>query len=60
MRKMVSLCALTLLASALAVASGGRAAPAQVTIPAAPSNLTAAGVSTSAIRIDWTDNLTDE
>ncbi|HEX8719464.1 MAG TPA: fibronectin type III domain-containing protein [Pyrinomonadaceae bacterium] len=39
---------------------GGAAAGAQSLAPAAPSDLTAVGVSTSAITISWTDNSSDE
>lgn len=61
MRRTASLFALTLLASLLAVAHGGSPdAAAQATIPAAPTDLTAAGISTSSIRIAWTDNSSDE
>ena len=39
---------------------GGAAAGAQSLAPAAPSDLVAVGVSTSAITISWTDNSSDE
>jgi hypothetical protein len=70
MRRTTSLSAMTLIVALLAVAhgaaavsdgpGGGHGSPAQVTIPADPSNLTAAGISTSAIRIEWVDNSSDE
>ncbi|HEX8502147.1 MAG TPA: fibronectin type III domain-containing protein [Pyrinomonadaceae bacterium] len=45
---------------ALALHLAVAAAAAQLTIPAAPSNLTATAISTSAITINWVDNSDNE
>lgn len=61
MRRMISLSAMTLLVAVLAAAVRGLPTPAaQLTIPAAPSGLTATAVSTSAIWIEWVDNSDNE
>jgi predicted phage tail protein len=59
MRKIMMLAATTVLVATLTLFYPAAAA-AQTTPPAAPSGLTAMGVSTSAITIAWTDNSDNE
>ena len=61
MRRMTTIPAMTLLIAVLASARGGApSTAAQLTIPVAPSNLTATATSTSSMYLAWTDNSDNE
>jgi len=60
MRRTTSFSAMTLLIAIMAATHGAHTTAAQLTIPAAPSNLTATATSTSSIWLEWTDNSDNE